>query len=164
MKRIPVAFTVDENYLKYLIASIRSLLINSKTYPVEVLICHCDIAQTAQDNFINELARNIELGNHRVRFVSFKNIIDKGGLKGIGTIGYLTQCASYRLAIPEAFADYDRMIYLDSDLLVVGDITNLFHQNLQGFPCFFLFFISVQRIPFNGFIGFFHEAFVCLLE
>ena len=132
MNRIPVAFTVDANYLPYLKATIRSLLINAVTSPVEVLICHYDISKRAQDEFIVDLTRSMELGAHRVRFVSFKNVVDNGSFKSIGTTGYLTQCASYRLAIPDVFVEYERMIYLDSDLLVVDDIFNIFNIDLRG--------------------------------
>ena len=132
MTRIPVAFTVDENYLPYLKASIRSLLKNAGSTPIEVLICHYNIDESVQNDFLDELLGRKEFYAHEVRFVSFKGLVDDGCLSAIGSIGYLTQCASYRLAIPLAFPNYDRMIYLDSDLLVVGNIAELFNFDLKG--------------------------------
>ncbi|MDR1401741.1 MAG: glycosyltransferase family 8 protein [Puniceicoccales bacterium] len=40
----------------------------------------------------------------------------------------------YRLAIPKVFPELDRVIYLDCDIVAIGDISELWNEDLQGRP------------------------------
>ena len=40
-----------------------------------------------------------------------------------------------RVLIPELFTEYDRVLWLDADIIVMQDLTPLFNIDLQGKPC-----------------------------
>lgn len=40
-----------------------------------------------------------------------------------------------RVLIPELFADYDRVLWLDADIIVLQDLEHLLTMDLQGKPC-----------------------------
>ena len=74
----------------------------------------------------------LETKNLRIRFVS----MDKG-LESITDrkenklrCDYFTLTIYYRLFIPEMFPEYDKGIYIDSDVVIEGDISKLYNMDL----------------------------------
>lgn len=50
-----------------------------------------------------------------------------------GTSGYITSETNYRLfLLGELFAQYDRMLYVDCDTIVLGNVAELFDTDLHG--------------------------------
>jgi len=47
---------------------------------------------------------------------------------------HLTAATLLRLQLPSVLNDIDRVVYLDSDLVVLNDITTLYDTDLSGFP------------------------------
>lgn len=50
----------------------------------------------------------------------------------IPTVNHLSKETTYRLLIPKIFPQYDKILYLDSDLLIRKDIAELFDIDLEG--------------------------------
>jgi lipopolysaccharide biosynthesis glycosyltransferase len=52
--------------------------------------------------------------------------------KNVKVINYLNQVAYFRLSLGELLPNLNRIIYLDSDVIVYNDLTNLFNTNFNG--------------------------------
>lgn len=124
---IPIIFTCDDKYIPFLSVALQSLEENaSKDYIYDIKILHsnniCAENQKKINNFYKSKIFNIEFED-----VSsyVETIADK-----LHTRDYYSKATYYRLFIPNLYKDYDKVLYLDSDIVVRGDISDLFKTNL----------------------------------
>lgn len=122
---IPIFFAVDDNYAKFLCVTLQSLIENSSEkyeYDVNVLI---EKLSEVNKNHILEM----QTDNVKVKFVSVKEklaaICEKLHMRD-----YYTQATYYRFFIPELFPMYDKGLYLDCDLVITTDVSELYHTEL----------------------------------
>lgn len=125
-KLIPIFFATDDNYIPFLDVAIRSLIENaSKDYNYVINILNTGLKQ---EN-INLILKQ-ENDNFVINFCDitedFKPIKDK--LRNVYHFGL---AAYYRLFIDELFPQYDKCIYLDCDIVVLGDISKLYNTDLK---------------------------------
>lgn len=125
---IPIFFASDNNYAPYLAVAIKSLLSNASSdyfYKIHVLTTNLDedicekIKRLATPNSsieIISLAQEIEHIKHRFHLRDYYSIE-----------------TYYRFFIPDMFPQYDKVLYLDCDITVLGDISNLFLTNISNF-------------------------------
>lgn len=127
-KEIPIFFAIDNSYVPFVSVAIKSISENSsKDYDYTIIILHQELSEENKQEIIE-----LETENLKIRFVS----MDKG-LESITDrkenklrCDYFTLTIYYRLFIPEMFPEYDKGIYIDSDVAVEGDISNLYNINL----------------------------------
>ena len=113
---IVVVFGIDAAYVPYVAATITSILSNTSAPRFRFIIIH--------DGVAGEDRRKIE-SCAQGHVIEWPEITDKRAL-GIETYDHITRASSYRFAIPDfAPADAKRVIYLDSDLIVLGDLREL---------------------------------------
>ena len=127
-KNIPVVFVTDENYLPYLKVTLCSLLQNCKSGKLDILVFHGGMPQDALDEFLASFAGK----DISIRFVSLEEAVANSELGKIKTVAYFTQAASYRLIISDVLVNYSKVIYLDIDIIVEGDIGELYATDMQG--------------------------------
>ena len=134
---VPVFFTIDDSYAPYLGVALQSLMDNadpSRVYDIVVLHEELSAEHRVQ---LESLARP----GFNLRFVRTNE-----SLEGISAAhhnklrqDYFTLTIFLRLFIPALFPEYDKVIYLDSDIVVPGDISQLFDtelgDNLIGACC-----------------------------
>ena len=108
--------------------SLYSLLRNANPKRLyDVLILHREI-QASNRVMIRRIARRYP--NVKLRFANL-NRYDEALRSDLGS--YYTIETNYRLfLLSELFASYRRMIYLDTDTVVTGDISRLFDLPLEG--------------------------------
>jgi len=114
---IDIALITDENYLNQVIITITSLSLNSnknKNYNVYVL-CN-NVAVEKQNLLKNYSNRNIKIHtidaqDYIKHFPEFKN----------GNF-HVTKSALIKFYLPEIFKDLDKILYLDSDILILKDL------------------------------------------
>lgn len=124
-KQIPIFFSTDDNYIPYLDIAIASLIANaSKDYSYKIIILNTGL----QPNNIATVQKNARPG-FDIEFIDISNHVDaiKSRFKNVYHFSVVTY---YRLFIASLFPDYDRIIYLDCDLVVLGDISELYHTDL----------------------------------
>ena len=63
------------------------------------------------------------------------------------TRDYYTKTTYFRLFIPDLYPQYDKVLYLDSDIVVLGDIAELYNTNIKGNLVAAVPDDSVQTIP-----------------
>lgn len=122
---VPVVFAVNNGYAPYLYVSLMSLI--KYTAPNEIYQIY--VLHTGLEK--KHIERIEDLGRDNVH-VECKNV-EKSmqGIKIKGSV-HLTVETCYRLLIPELFPQYLRMLYIDSDTLILSDVAELYYSNLSG--------------------------------
>jgi lipopolysaccharide biosynthesis glycosyltransferase len=122
---IPIFFAVDDNYAPYLAVAMRSLIDNASPdyqYNIHILI-----------DKLNEFNTSVLCGmateNVRVETVNVTNKLDSLG-DMLHLRDYYTKTTYYRFFIPALFPQYERGLYLDCDIVVKGDISQLYNVAL----------------------------------
>ena len=70
-----------------------------------------------------------ERENVKIEFVDLNYYIQKIQDK-LYTRDYYTNTTYFRLFLPELYPQYDKMLYLDSDIVVLGDISQLYNTEI----------------------------------
>lgn len=126
MKTISIAFCFNNAYCILATGAISSLIRHATSqYHYNIYIVHDDIS--AQNQYlIKTLATtdNINIEFVEIEFSKFTT----------ANISYSrhTKYTFARLFFHKIFPDIDKILYLDSDLVVTSDIAELFNQNLEG--------------------------------
>ena len=124
-KEIPIFFSTDDNYIPYLDVAISSLIENaSKAYQYRIIILHTGLmAENISKIKLNEQAA------FSIDFIDISRDLEqiKKRLKNVYHFSIVTY---YRLFIASLFPQYDKVIYLDCDLVVLGDVSELYHIEL----------------------------------
>ena len=125
-KEIPIFFSTDNNYIPFLDVAIRSLIANaSRDYKYHIVVLN-----TGLDTEKTDKIKEMEDENFRIEFAdisyAIKDIMDK--LPKEQHFGLATW---YRLFIQSLFPQYDKIVYIDCDLVVLGDISELYHTDLE---------------------------------
>ena len=123
---IAVCYASDENYAPYMTVSIYSLMCNAdKSRQYEIIILHRELSEQSKDKLLR-LAEKFP--NFTVRFADMSAVHDSVKDR---ISSYITAATNYRLFLPgEDFREYDRMVYIDSDTIVEGDISELYDTDL----------------------------------
>lgn len=125
MKEIPIFFTTDDNYVPYLDTAIASLIENaSKEYKYRIVVLNTGLE-----------AENIALvkRNERPGFViDFVDISEdvKGIKSRFKNVYHFSIVTYYRLFIASLFPQYDKIVYLDCDIIVLGDVSELYFREM----------------------------------
>ena len=117
---LAIAFTPD--YFVPAATMLRSLL-DASAGKFEVV---CLVTEPIPDRMQRKLE---DMGAGRL---SFRYLPLKGRLEGIYTDPRYTEAASFRLLLPELLPEYDRMVYIDCDVIVRQDIGRLFNETELG--------------------------------
>lgn len=124
MKRrnvIPIFYACDNRFARYTLVSITSLIANaSKEYKY-----HIYILSTGIEERYKEYAKTLRTKNTIVEFVDMTDTLDQVADK-LPVRDYYSKTTYYRLFIPEMYPQYRRAIYIDSDTIVTGDISEMF--------------------------------------
>jgi len=120
---VPVAFAIDNRMREQLSVVLESIVSNTSAQ-----IHACVLCRGLGSDSREELERNFR---GRVRF-SFLDcdFVDYGA--GVRVLSHTTVSTLDRLLLPELLPDIDRIIYLDVDLVVLGDLAELWAVDLQG--------------------------------
>ena len=126
-KIIPIFYASDVNYLPFLSVSLQSLKENRcKKYLYKIHILHDGININDQLSILeyNESNFNVEFIDVNKKLNEIKN--------GLQLRDYYSGATYYRIFIANMFAEYDKAIYLDSDTIILGDISELYKYNLKN--------------------------------
>ena len=127
-KRIQIFYACDTNFVKYMIVSAKSLIENaSKEYAYDIHILHTDIPENVQ-------AQVKKLENGKFRFIFDDVTLYMESMKAKLPIrDYYTKTTYFRLFIAEMYPSVSRALYIDSDTIVLGDISELYFTDIKGF-------------------------------
>ncbi|ECL6334908.1 glycosyltransferase family 8 protein, partial [Campylobacter jejuni] len=129
---IKVAFACDDNYLNYLGVAIFSIIEqNYKNNNYEIYILHSSITLEKQQFFLAIFKyKNIFIKFLDVKEYVYEAILRYGELFQV--YNHFTIETYYRFFIPEIFFNFDRILYLDCDLLVCSDLSELYSLDTKN--------------------------------
>lgn len=123
--KVPVAFSVNEPYAKYCGVTIQSIIENSSpANHYYVFIMYTKLSDITKNKLMG-----MERNNLSIELICVENKIDKSILF---VDGHVTEETYFRILIPELLSDWEKVIYLDVDLLCLRDIASLMHLEMSG--------------------------------
>lgn len=124
-REIPVFFAVDDGYCPFLAVALQSLIDNSTSgnrYLIKVL--NTDISMENKRKIFRYEKDNVD-----IEFVDLNYYIQKIKDK-LYTRDYYSKTTYFRLFLPNLYPQYDKVLYLDSDIVVLDDIAKLFNIDM----------------------------------
>lgn len=124
-KEIPIFFSTDDNYIPYLDVAIKSLISNASCkYEYRIIVLNTGLDE---DN-VCKVMQN-ERPGFKIDFIDISKEVEniKSRFKNVYHFSVVTY---YRLFIASLFPQYDKVVYLDCDLVVLGDISELYNVEL----------------------------------
>lgn len=124
---VPVFYACDDRFVKYTIVSLTSLKANASrergtNYRIHIL--HSDLSDLS-------IARLSDLSDERFE-ICFEDVT--GYLAALADRfplrDYYSKTTYYRMFIADMFPDYEKVLYLDSDTVVCGDVSKLYQTVL----------------------------------
>ena len=122
---IPIFFSTDDNYMPYLDVAMSSLIANaSKAYRYRIIVLNTgldpeNVALVKRHECEGVAVDFVDISEHVAAIQShFKNVY------------HFSVATYYRLFIASLFPQYDKIVYLDGDLVVLGDVSQLYHTDL----------------------------------
>ncbi len=122
---IPIFFAVDDGYIPCLAVALESLIDNaSKNYYYSIKILYTNINEENKRKI-----KKYKRDNVNIEFVDLNYYIEKVKDK-LYTRDYYTKTTYFRLFIANLYPQFNKAIYLDSDIIVLGDISELYNVEL----------------------------------
>ena len=126
---VPIVFVSDNNYVPYAATAIQSIKAQASAkdeYFIYVL----------HDSLAEENQRLIMLANTKAFSVECIDISEKTEkfIQKLYVHSHFTREMYYRWFIPELFPQYDRILYLDCDLVANSNLAVLIGENLENKP------------------------------
>lgn len=141
--KINIAFSTDENYSKYCIVAITSIKETQKDFEmINVFVLTKNLSAKTQKRF-----ENLNTENFKVKLVDTSNI-DVSNLQiNLPRERVLPASAYYRLLAADILQDYDKLLYLDCDIIVKDSLLNLWGIDTSNY-----FFAAVKDISGEFFL------------
>ncbi len=123
---IPIFYACDDNFVKYTIVSIHSMIKNaSKDYNYHIHILHTDISEEMKKKVFD-----LENENFLITFEDVTDYLLSISEK-LPVRDYYSKTTYYRLFIAEMFPELTKALYIDSDTLIQGDISRLYEEDIK---------------------------------
>ena len=127
-QKIPICFATDDNYVPFLTVALASMLDNASKdnfYMIYVLTSHL-----SEENM--KSIKKHEVENCSIEFVQLSKELDK--VQNMFHLRYYySKETYYRIFIPNLFPQYQKVLYLDCDITVLGDVSELYNTEIHGY-------------------------------
>ena len=125
---VPVVFAADNNYVPQLTTTIYSAIKNANPNRFyDVVVLQRDIAGDKQERMWRFFE---QFPNMSLRFLNVER--ELSGYELSTNNAHISVETYYRFLIQQLMPDYDKVLYLDSDIIITGDIAKLYDTDLQG--------------------------------
>ena len=122
---IPIFYACDDAFVKYTMVSIHSLITNaSRDYDYTIYILHTSIREETRRQ-----AMELEQEGFQIVFTDVSERLN-AVTKNLPVRDYYSKATYFRLFIADMFPELDKALYIDSDTVVQGDISELFCTEL----------------------------------
>lgn len=120
---INIVIPANIDYYEAAIIMLRSLLFNNRDSEIAVYLFHAEL----DEKRIAGLRRLIERNNGVLHVIKVNDDV----MKNV-PVGSLSKETYYRLLAPELLPEeLDRVLYLDLDMIITGDISTIYHADFQ---------------------------------
>ena len=125
---IPIFFACDDNFIKYTVVSLYSMIRNaSPDYQYRVHVLHTEASER-----MKQAVMALENENFTISFDNVSEQLETI-VKELPVRDYYSKTTYYRLFIAEKFPEYKKAIYIDSDTIVQGDVSELYMTDIGDF-------------------------------
>ncbi|MDY6407689.1 MAG: glycosyltransferase family 8 protein [Pseudomonadota bacterium] len=136
-KSIPIFCATDENYAPFTSMMMKSMLMHTKSF-VDFYIMDGGIKRKTKKLIQKELK---SFPNKTIRYIDMAGF----DLSRFPSLAHFSVNTFSRYFVPELVPEMEKAIYMDVDIIVTGDIQELYDQDLKGFP------IGVTPCDFNDY-------------
>lgn len=127
VNNIAICFAFEQKYAPYASVAIHSIIANSSaTYNYDINILHNSIPIQLQDRI-----KRMQKPNVKIRFWDVDSVITKRKDMLRVQISHNKKETYYRFVIPNLFHEYDKVLYLDCDLVAIKDVATLYNTKLS---------------------------------
>lgn len=126
---VAVALSANDYYVPYLstlLISIKQNASNENNY--DIMVMHRDISTHSQMLLAKILS---DSSNISIRFYNVGRYQSR--FANLFTRGHFVVETYFRLMMPELMPQYDKVLYLDSDMIVKADIAELYNIDVEGY-------------------------------
>jgi len=124
MEKYNIVFATDQNYIQHLSVAIVSLLSSNIDLDFNIFM--------VSSGLDNKNFQKIKSITEKYKVNLKQIIINDDVFEKLVTNFHFTKAMYYRLLIPN-FINEDKVLYLDADIVVNGNIKNLYNQNLDNY-------------------------------
>ena len=121
--KLNIAYAPDDKYTNQTVVSMVSAIENNKNHELEFIIMYSSLSEKSVQKF-----KSIEASNVKIRFLEMNESL----FSDLTLSHWVTVQAWFRIALANMCKDLDKILYLDCDTLILGDLTELFETNLDG--------------------------------
>lgn len=123
MSTINIAFSINDNYCYYVFFTISMIKKHNKN--INVFVLTTDLSDVSKKKL-----KTLETENVTINFID----INKDKFTNLPlTMQGITVETYYRYLLPEVLPDLDKIIYLDSDLFINGDLRGIWDIDLEDY-------------------------------
>jgi UDP-glucose/galactose:(glucosyl)LPS alpha-1,2-glucosyl/galactosyltransferase len=138
MKKMDVVFSSDANYMQHFCVAATSLLENNLENVNRIFL----ITDTCKEKLLKKPILFIQ-AKYKKKIICLK--LDKAVTNKFKVSSHVSKAAYYRLFLPEILPDdIDKILYLDSDVIVNKDLSPLFQLDFKS-ENFYLFAVNEIR-------------------
>jgi len=124
-RNIPIFFACSDMFVPYFSAMLISLIEHtSEENNYDLILLHTDI-QTQNQKMLGEMVS--ERQNISLRFVNVSSLV---GCRKWKANSHISTYSFYRLTVNMVFAAYDKIVWLDADMIVKRDVAELYRVDM----------------------------------
>lgn len=124
---IAVAFAINDGYVDWLGVTIISILEGNRQSTFRFFVLSSDITEASKNKL---LALGTIYKNFQITYIALDDtVFEDFPLR----IKHISKEAYFRYVLPDVLPDYDKILYLDSDVLVLGTIEPLWNTSLENY-------------------------------
>ena len=148
-QNVAVAFATDHKYRYFTGVTLFSLIEHSSAETLyDIFILTEELSDSDRSIFYKLIEGR---KNFSLHILDIKEKLKELGRENFQLSGAYTSISTYfRLFMHELLVQYDRILYLDSDIIIQADIKDLFYQDLGKFPIGAVKDFAVSRWPFSA--------------
>jgi len=122
---VPIFYACDDTFVKFTIVSALSLIENAdKNRNYVIYILNDGISENMKEEMLKLSSQNV-----MIRFVCVREQLKKLKVE-LPLRDYYSKTTYYRLFIAKMFPEYDKAVYIDSDTIVLGDVSEFFDTDI----------------------------------
>lgn len=121
---LPIVFSTNNSYIQPLCTAITSIRFNTiNKHKLKFFILHTDLERKNID-ILESLYPDLE-----IKCINVLNMLPSN----LMTCAHYSKEMYYRALIPEIFCHYNKVLYLDCDIIALCDVSDLFSFNIKNY-------------------------------
>ncbi|MDR2007591.1 MAG: hypothetical protein LBQ34_01295 [Alphaproteobacteria bacterium] len=129
MNQYSITITTNRAHLLFSFVTIYSLLKHNQDYDINIYLLHNNCLDMAEiDDICNKFPMN-QFSNFKIHLVDVASVAI---INNLPQQKYWTKEIYYKLFLQDLLPNVDRILHLDTDVIVVGNIKDFFNTDMEG--------------------------------